>query len=91
MSDSLVLEIAVQAILVATKLTAPILLMTMFIGLGVGLIQSATQIQEQTLTFVPKLAGVALVIVLAGNWMLAEIQGFTINLFDMIPTLINSA
>lgn len=91
MSDSSVIEIAVQGIILATKLAAPILLVTLFIGLGVGLIQSATQIQEQTLTFVPKLAGVALVILLAGNWMLAEVQGFTRNLFEMIPSLISSA
>lgn len=91
MSDASVIEIAVQGIILATKLAAPILLVTLFIGLGVGLIQSATQIQEQTLTFVPKLAGVALVILLAGHWMLAEVQGFTTNLFDMIPSLISSA
>lgn len=91
MSDASVIEIAVDGIILATKLAAPILLVTLFIGLGVGLIQSATQIQEQTLTFVPKLAGVALVLLLAGHWMLAEVQGFTRNLFDMIPSLISSA
>ncbi|MDZ4826749.1 MAG: flagellar biosynthetic protein FliQ [Actinomycetota bacterium] len=91
MSETSVIEIAVQGILLATKLAAPILIVTLVIGLGVGLIQSATQIQEQTLTFVPKLAGVAIVMVLAGHWMLAEVQGFTVNLFDMIPELIHSA
>ena len=54
------------------------------------MIQSATQIQEQTLTFVPKLAGVALVIVITGHWMLAQIIGFTQSLFEMIPHLIAS-
>jgi flagellar biosynthesis protein FliQ len=88
MTDSSVIDIAVQAILLATKLSAPILLVTLAIGLGVGLLQSATQIQEQTLTFVPKLAGVALVILVGGHWMLAEVTGFTENLFDMIPTLL---
>jgi len=88
MTDSSVIDIAVQAILLATKLSAPILLVTLAIGLGVGLLQSATQIQEQTLTFVPKLAGVALVILIGGHWMLAEVTGFTENLFDMIPTLL---
>jgi flagellar biosynthetic protein FliQ len=51
-------------------------------------LQSATQVQEQTLAFVPKLAGVALVMIVAGHWMLAEIIGFTHNLFDMIPSLL---
>jgi flagellar biosynthetic protein FliQ len=90
MSDNAVMDIAVQALVIATKLAAPILLVSLAIGLGVGLLQSATQVQEQTLTFVPKLAGIALVIVLAGHWMLTEIVGFTHNLFDMIPVLISS-
>ena len=88
MSDSSVIDIAVQSLLLATKLAAPFLLVTLAIGLGVGLLQSATQVQEQTIAFVPKLAGVALVILLGGNWMLAEFTGFTRNLFDMIPTLL---
>jgi flagellar biosynthetic protein FliQ len=87
-TDSSVTEIAIQSILLATKLAGPILAVSLLIGLGVGLIQSATQVQEQTLTFVPKLVGIALVIVLAGNWMMAQMTGFTQNLFDMVPRLI---
>lgn len=90
MTDTSVVQIGVQAILLATKLAGPVLLVTLAIGLGVGLIQSATQIQEQTLTFVPKLAGVALVMILGGNWMLTEVIAFTRNLFDMVPTLLRS-
>ena len=90
MTDHEVINIAVQSILLATKLAGPILGVSLAIGLFVGLIQSATQIQEQTLTFVPKLAGVALVIVITGHWMLAQIIGFTQNLFGMIPHLIAS-
>jgi flagellar biosynthetic protein FliQ len=58
------------------------------IGLFIGLIQSATQIQEQTLTFVPKLAGVAIVIIIMGNWMLSQLITFTHQLFEMIPQLL---
>lgn len=90
MSDSSVVEIGIQAILLAAKLAGPILLVTLAIGLGVGLLQSATQVQEQTLTFVPKLAGVAIVMAVGGHWMLAEVIGFTRNLFQMVPTLIAS-
>ena len=61
MNEGSVIDIAVQSILLATKLAAPVLGVSLAIGLFIGLIQSATQIQEQTLTFVPKLAGVALV------------------------------
>ena len=88
MNDSSVTEIAIQSIFLATKLAGPILMVSLAIGLGIGLIQSATQIQEQTLAFVPKLAGIALVIVISGNWMLAQIIGYTHNLFDMVPQLI---
>jgi flagellar biosynthetic protein FliQ len=63
-TDHEVINIAVQSILLATKLAAPILIVALGIGLAIGLLQSATQIQEQTLTFVPKLAGIALVILL---------------------------
>ena len=90
MTDASVIDIAVQSILLATKLAAPILGVSLAIGLFSGLIQSATQLQEQTLSFVPKLAGVALVLVIAGHWMLAEMIGFTHGLFDMIPHLLSA-
>jgi flagellar biosynthesis protein FliQ len=89
-TDSSVIDIAVQSVLMATKLAAPILGVSLAIGLFIGLLQSATQLQEQTLTFVPKLAGVAIVIVVAGHWMLSQMVGFTHGLFDMIPHLLNS-
>ena len=88
MSDSSVIDIGVQAILLATKLAAPILAVSLLVGLLIGLLQSATQIQEQTLTFVPKLAAVALTLVVAGHWMLSQMISFTQGLFAMIPHLI---
>ena len=90
MTDHEVINIAVQSILLATKLAAPILIVALGIGLAVGLLQSATQIQEQTLAFVPKLAGIALVILVAGHWMLGETIAFTHSLFNMIPQLLQS-
>ena len=87
MTDTVVLEIALQAIIIAAKLCAPILLVTLGVGFAISLLQSVTQIQEVTLSFVPKLIAVALVILLAGNWMLAEMVSFTITLFEMIPRL----
>ena len=87
MSDTTVLEIALSAIIIAAKLSAPILLVTLAVGFGISLLQSVTQIQEVTLSFVPKLAAVGLVIVLAGNWMLAEMINFTQGLYEMIPRL----
>ena len=87
MSDTTVLEIALQAILIAAKLSAPILLVTLAVGFGISLLQSVTQVQEMTLSFVPKLGAVALVLLFAGNWMLAEMVSFTTGLYDMIPRL----
>ena len=87
MTDTTVLEIALSAIIIAAKLSAPILVVTLAVGFGISLLQSVTQIQEVTLSFVPKLAAVALVLMLAGNWMLAEMISFTSGLYEMIPRL----
>jgi flagellar biosynthetic protein FliQ len=89
-TDGSVIDIAVQSIILATKLAAPILGVALAIGLFIGILQSATQLQEQTLTFVPKLAGVALVIIITGHWMLSQWIGFTHNLFAMIPHLLQA-
>ena len=87
MSDTAVLEIALQAILIAAKLCAPILLVTLAVGFGISLLQAVTQIQEVTLTFVPKLAAVAIVLMVAGNWMLSEMLTFTTRLYELIPAM----
>jgi flagellar biosynthetic protein FliQ len=89
--DTSVVEIAVQTMIISAKLCAPILVMSLAIGLLVSLFQSVTQIQEITLTFVPKLIGVGLVLMLSGHWMLGELIGFTNHLFDMIPRLLQTA
>ena len=70
MNDTTTIEIAVRMMTVSGELAAPLLLTALAIGLGISLIQSVTSIQEVTLTFVPKMAGVALAIVLSGHWML---------------------
>jgi flagellar biosynthesis protein FliQ len=88
MTDQSVIHIAAITMLVSAKVAGPILIVSLAIGLGVSLLQSVTQIQEVTLTFVPKLAGCALVIVVAGNWMLNTLMNFTTQLFGMIPGLI---
>ncbi|TNM69507.1 flagellar biosynthetic protein FliQ [Streptomyces sp. NP160] len=88
MMDAAVIDIAVQAMIIAAKLSAPMLLVALSIGFIVSLFQSVTQIQEPTLSFVPKAVGVAVVLVVAGNWMLAEMNEFTTGLFDRIPALL---
>jgi flagellar biosynthesis protein FliQ len=87
-NDAAVVDLAVQTMIVATKLGAPILLVSLAIGFGVSVIQSVTQIQEITLSFVPKLIGVACVILFSGRWMLNEAIDFTNMLFAALPQLL---
>lgn len=89
MNDTAILQIALQAMLVTAKLAMPILVVSLAIGVGISMIQSVTQVQEVTLTFVPKLIGVGLVVLLGGNWMLNEMIQFTRALFlDSLPGLL---
>ena len=90
MNDSMVIHIAIQTMIVTAKVCAPILIVSLAIGLGISLLQAVTQVQEFTLTFVPKLMGVALVIVVSGNWMLSQLVGFTKDLFALLPRLIGA-
>ena len=89
MTDSTVIQIALQTMLVALKLCAPILATSLVIGFTVSLFQSMTQIQEFTLSFVPKLIGVGVALLVCGNWMLHTLIDFTNDLFDMIPGLLS--
>ncbi len=89
MTDADVIQIAIQTMLVTAKVSAPILIVSLAVGFAISLLQSVTQIQEVTLSFVPKLGAVAVVIVVSGNWMLHELTGFTRALFDLIPQLLS--
>ncbi len=68
--------------------SAPALVAALVIGLLVAVLSAATQVQEQSLTFVPKLVGVALVLVFAGSWMAGELVAFTDQLWTSIPILV---
>lgn len=88
MSDTDVIEIAMQTMMVALKLSAPILLSALIVGFAVSLFQSMTQIQEFTLAFVPKLIAVGVALLVSGNWMLHTLVVFTEDLFALIPSLL---
>ncbi len=88
MNTNAVLDIAMSAIIIAAKLAAPILVTALVVGFTVSLVQSVTQIQEVTLSFVPKAIAVALALVIAGHWMISEMVTFTQQLFDRIPSLL---
>ena len=70
-------------------MAGPFLVVVLAIGIVVGLLQSVTQLQEPTLTFVPKLVGAAVVIAVSGNWMLATLVSFSHELMDGVPALLN--
>jgi flagellar biosynthetic protein FliQ len=88
MTDTMVVELGVQAMTVAAKLGAPVLVTALVIGFAVSLFQSVTQIQEATLSFVPKAIGVGVALIASGNWMLHELVSFTTNLYDKVPALV---
>ncbi len=88
MTDSQVLDIATDAILMATKLAGPMLLTALTVGVAVSLLQTVTQIQEMTLSFVPKAVGLVLVLVFAGHWMVRELVTYSERLWASIPTLV---
>jgi flagellar biosynthetic protein FliQ len=88
MNEAAVLDITMQALIVAGKLAAPVLITSLVVGFAISLLQSITQIQEVTLSFVPKAVAVALALVICGSWMIDEMVGFTHFVFDKIPTLL---
>ena len=85
-----VVQIVAAALWTATKLAGPVLLTTLVVGLLLSVFQSATQIQESTLTFVPKLVVAAVVLVVTGAWSLRVLEGFTREIFAMVPALVAS-
>ncbi|WP_122818399.1 flagellar biosynthesis protein FliQ [Nocardioides pantholopis] len=88
MSDTAIIEIAMQTMMVALKLSAPILVTALVIGFAVSLFQSMTQIQEFTLAFVPKVIGIGIALLVSGNWMLHTLVNFTQQLYERIPSLL---
>ena len=88
MTPESVMAIGRGAIEVSLLLAAPALLVALAIGLIVSIFQAATQINEQTLSFIPKLVGVFVTLVLAGSWMLQVIVDYTRQLFQSIPGMV---
>jgi len=88
MTPDSVLDIGQRALEVTTVLGGVVLIPALLVGLLVAMFQAATQINEMTLSFIPKLLVVALIFMLAGPWMLRVIMTFSINLIESIPELI---
>lgn len=89
MSHALVVDLARNAIMLALLIAGPMLIVALLIGLTVSILQAVTQIQEQTLAFVPKLIGVSVIFLLALPWILQLLVKYTTELFRSLPSLVS--
>ena len=87
MTEAYILNLAQNTLMVSLTLAGPVLLASLVIGSLVSLFQAATQINEATLTFVPKIAAVVVLMVVLGSWMAQQLLTFTTNLFSSLATL----
>lgn len=87
MTQTMLNAIVKDTIITAAKVSAPILITVLVLGLIISIFQATTQIQEQTLTFVPKLIATAVVGIFLGSWMLQTIMSFTTRIFDLISKI----
>lgn len=87
MTTSEVMEVLKQAMLVAFQMAGPLLIVSIVVGLIVAIFQAATQIHEQTLTFVPKLIVIAIVLLVTGSWMLSVFTEFVQYIFSIMTRL----
>jgi flagellar biosynthesis protein FliQ len=88
MTPETVMTIGQRALELTMLLAAPLLLVALVVGLLVGIFQAATQINEMTLSFIPKLVGMAAALMVAGPWMLRELISYTRALIESIPSLV---
>ena len=88
MNEDIIIKLGQDAMKTTAMISGPILITTLIVGLMVSIFQALTQINEATLTFIPKMLVVALVIVLAGPWMMDVMSSYTINLFESIATIV---
>jgi flagellar biosynthetic protein FliQ len=90
MDQDTVIHLAQQAMELAIKVGGPLLVVGLGVGLIVSVFQAITQIQEQSLSFIPKIVATAAVIVVAGPWMLGQLLGYTEELYRSIPALVGA-
>jgi flagellar biosynthetic protein FliQ len=89
MDQDTVVSLATQAMTLAIEVAGPMMLVGLVIGLIVSIFQAVTSIQEQSLSFIPKIMGLAALIIILGPWMLDQLVNYTQNLYMSIPQLIN--
>jgi flagellar biosynthetic protein FliQ len=87
-TDTQIVHLALQVMMISFELAAPTLLTALAVGFLVSLFQSATQIQEFTLSFVPKVIAIGIVLLISGRWMMHSMVTFTTQLYNEIPSLL---
>lgn len=90
MTEQTVIDIGAKTIWVAMKVASPALFATLIAGLVISVIQAATQINEQTLSFIPKIIVMTVAIIVCGPWIIQTMMGFTTDLFHSIPAVTHS-
>lgn len=87
--EAKLVALGIETFKIALMLALPALLVGMFVGLAVSIFQATTQINEMTLSFIPKIIGVVIIIILTMPWMLNSITDFSLNIFNMIPSFVD--
>lgn len=90
MNQEFIVYLGSRSMLIAAQLAGPIIIASMVVGIIIAVFQAATQIQEMTLTFIPKIIVSAVILLVLGSWMGSKILSFTIELFRAIPNLVGS-
>lgn len=85
MTDQTVIDLGAKAIMVTMQVAAPVLLAALIMGVIISIFQAATQINEQTLSFIPKIVGITVAMIVCGPWILQIMLGFTKEIFNGIP------
>jgi flagellar biosynthesis protein FliQ len=88
MDQDVVISLATQALSLALKLSLPLLGVGLLVGVVISILQAVTQIQEQTLSFIPKVVAMAAVLVIGGPWMLNQLLSYTADLWSSIPNMV---
>jgi flagellar biosynthesis protein FliQ len=90
MTEDVILNLSTSCLKTIATVSAPMLIAALLVGLMVSVFQAITQINEATLTFIPKMIVVALVLVIAGPWMLDTLRGFTVEVFESVGTIVRT-
>lgn len=88
MDEAYLITLSQNAITLMLVVAGPILLVSLLIGTIISLIQAATQVNEVTMTFIPKIVGIGLILLLLGSWMMQKILVFTTGIFNSLPNFV---